>query len=244
VRRTAVIQSMHLGSRRLPCKLLEEVGGRALVDSGLGQLTRVGRSLAVSVLGAVPAGETELEEACRRWGVEVFPLTVAVGAAVTYEEVFAGWAGRLRDRFDWVFDANFACRPFLRDETVALLLGRLRTAERPFVSTLRVRGLVWDDQGEPVIGAREVADTTRNPWHHTLANLGYGFPVGMLGDEWALADAAEPFPVELWPEERIDIDTPADLTFARTVAAGRAAAHPRPEWRPMPPRRMGSGGQS
>jgi hypothetical protein len=71
-------------------------------------------------------------------------------------------------------------------------------------------------------GLRRLADTKTNPGYYRLAHLGYGHPA-ILWDEAELARHSVPWPVDIDPLERIDIDRPEDLEFARVVAAGLAA---------------------
>jgi hypothetical protein len=217
-RRVAVTQLIHLGSRRFPRKILERLGTRTLLDRGLDLLRSVRDECGVEVFVGVASSETELVDVVAHSGLSQIDIGPAAQGN-TCDEIVAGWSDAMPGLCDWVFEANFICRPFLHLETVRRLMKSVRATGVPFVTVLEERGMLWDDDGRPLLGKGEVADSRHNPNYLRLAHLGYAHPADM----WTvrdLAPAALPLLVSLSPLERIDIDTPEDLKLARLVNCG------------------------
>lgn len=222
MRNLAIVQAIHLGSRRVPRKLLEKFGEQTLLEIGLAKLQVVERVRGVRSLFAVSYEDRVLCDVVEAHGFERIEIGAVAAEADSYSTVFTDWTRGLAQRFDWVIDANVICRPFLRIETLLAFVDRALVAEHPFVACLEERGLIWDGEGELLLGAGQVADTKNNPRYYRLAHLGYAHPAN-LWDEKSLAALSRPMPISLLPEERIDIDTPDDLAFARLVFEGRRA---------------------
>jgi len=207
-----------LASTRVPNKLLQKVGSHSLLERGLVYLMRLQRACPnVTPIVCCPAGDTEIIEGCRRGEIEQVddPTT----SAQSWPELIASHIEHLQSRFDWVWDANVFCHPFLRVETGLLIVERIERSAKPFTVTHDKRGVVWDESGEIVIGHDELANTKTNPVYHQLAHIAYCWPVKYL-DWWELhlAGAVQPAPMSLHWFELIDIDTPEDLEHARAVA--------------------------
>lgn len=220
MRRLAIVQAIHLGSRRVPRKLLEPVGDHSLLEIGLSKLKALESLRDVSSVFAVSYADRELREAIDAQGFERIEIGTVAAEADSYAAVFTEWTNRLPERFDWAIDANIICRPFLRLETLVSLVDRALAAEHPFVACLEERGLLWDDRGEFLLGSGQVADTKKNPKYRKSANLAYAHPADMW-DEQTLAAQSRPEVFPLLPLEQIDIDTFTDLEFARIVEAGQ-----------------------
>jgi hypothetical protein len=217
MRRIGILQGARLASKRVPQKLLLDVGGQRLIDRGLRRLLDV-----QAATGAIPflvlwEGDQPLWHAARSLGVDVVPISSDAIEAEAWGDCFAGLAERLAARFDWLVDANFLCRPFLKAATAASIVRHAATATRPFVCTHRQRGLLWDGDGRLLLGHGQTANTKTNPVYHDLAHLAYGLPTELLGREAEVAALVEPFAVELSFAERVDIDTPDDVAFANVV---------------------------
>lgn len=219
MRTLAIIQAIHLNSRRVPRKLLAKLGDTTLLEIGLAKLRQVEQQRGVPSLFAVSYADQVLCELVESHGFERIEIGEVAAEADSYESVFSEWTRDLAQRFEWVIDANVICRPFLRVETLLAFLDRAVAAEHPFVACLEERGLLWNDQDEIILGRRQVADTKKNPIYRRLAHLGYAHPAN-LWNEGELAAASRPEVFRLFPEERIDIDTPEDLAFAEIVFAG------------------------
>ena len=219
MRRLALLQAIHLNSQRVPHKLLEPIGCQTLLQIGLGKLQQLQQATGVHVLMAVSYQDQALCDLVDASGVERIEIGKVASVADGYSNVFTDWTQAMPQRFDWVIDANVVCRPFLRAETLGALVQRATDAHQPFVATVEERGLIWNDNAELVVGAGQVADTKNNPAYHRLAHLGYAHPAD-LWEERALSAASQPLAFTLLPEERIDIDTPEDLEFARIVYRG------------------------
>ncbi len=211
-RRIAIFQGARLDSKRVPRKLLQPVGGLTLLERGLRLLRDVSVATGATPIIACPPEDSVIAETAQIWGIEVVPATNGEG----WVAAFSGIAKLLAGRFDWIIDANFLCRPFLSADTVQRIVNHAMRSERPFVVTCQHRGLLWDGGGRQIHGNGQVSDTKQNPVYQDLSHLGYGMPVAMLADEAAAAQA-EPFPVVLRAVERIDVDTPDDLAFARMI---------------------------
>lgn len=223
MRRLAIVQAIHLSSRRVPRKLLERIGDRTLVEWGLQRLTQVQLLRNVSALIAVSYEDRPLRELVDAHGIERIEIGAVTAAADGYANVFSDWTRGLSARFDWVIDANIVCRPFLRLETVVDLVDRALLAEQPFVATVAERGLIWNEDRQMLIGIGQVADSKNNPRYFRLAHLGYAHPAD-LWEEGLLSRVSRPEAFSLQPVEHIDIDTPEDLAFARIVHEGMKAS--------------------
>ncbi|MFN0196229.1 MAG: cytidylyltransferase domain-containing protein [Planctomycetaceae bacterium] len=223
MRNLAIVQAIHLGSRRVPRKLLERLGEQTLLEIGLEKLKEVERLRGVPSLFAVSYEDHELREIVDAHGFQRVEIGVVAAEADSYATVFTAWTRELARDYDWVIDANVICRPFLRIETLLEFVDRALEAKDPFVACVRERGIVWNDRRQLLLGAGQVADTKNNPLYYRLAHLGYAHPAN-LWDEQGLAAAARPEAFSLLPEEQIDIDTLEDLAFARMVHAGQRPA--------------------
>lgn len=220
--RICILQFAHLGSTRIPLKMLQEVGGRRLIDRGLDYMRQLGHQTgAVPILAAHPR-DAALIEAARRYEVEWMPLDDRADAAESWPTLIGPLCGRLMSRFDWIWDANLCCHPFLRLRTGRAIIGRMESTSEPFTVVTEKRGVVWDQDDRVILGAGELANTRRNPVYRELAHLAYCWTRAALPwPEAELARVVRPFPLELDWMERLDIDTPDDLDFARLVAQTR-----------------------
>lgn len=219
--RLAIVQFVRLASRRVPLKLLQEVGGVRLIDRGFAYLRKLGDATGAMPLVAVPPRDVPLIAAAEHHGLRVLPLDHRADRVAIWPELIAPFVDQIRSEFDVVWDANVCCRPFLRQATGEFLIRQCRDLQRPFVAVTRKRGIVWAETSPtPVIGAGELADTQRNPHYFELAHLAYCWPTSMLSlSERELAETVQPLEIRLDWAERIDIDTQADLDHARAVAA-------------------------
>ncbi len=215
-RRIGILQGARLASKRIPNKLLEIIGDERLIDRGLRLLTDVAAVSNSEAFVTLWRGDDPLWRAAKDYDVKIVELTEVANNAETWDEAFAGLAEKLADRFDWIVDVNFLCRPFLRVETACKMVDFAKIAAGPYVATCQHRGLLWDANGQQLLGHGETANTKTNPVYHDLAHLAYGIPTYMLANEQA-ASFAKPFSVDLRWYERVDIDTPDDLAFARVV---------------------------
>jgi hypothetical protein len=218
--RVAIVQFVRLNSHRLPRKLLEVVGGIRLIDRGLNYLRRLSDATGATAFVGVSPRDAELADAVNQCGLRMLRLDDRGEQAASWPELIGPFAEQLRAEFDFVWDANICCRPFLRLETGEFLVRQCQAAQRPFVGVTRKRGIVWTETSPvPVIGMNEIADTRRNPHYFELAHLAYGWPVWALRlDESQLAKLSQPLEIPLDWAERIDIDTADDLAHARAVA--------------------------
>lgn len=225
MQRICCLVFVRLKSTRVPNKLLQEVGGRTLLDRGLDYLVRL-REACPNVTPLVCTPDEEISRECFRRGVD--SCSDITKDAKSWPELIAPLIStlgdeelHLRERFDWIWDANVFCHPFLRLETGQEIVEAMENRQvLPFVVTEYRRGVVWRFQ-EPVIGRGELANTKTNPTYHQLAHIAYCWPVAML--DWTekdLADCAGPLSLPLHWSELIDIDTPEDLEHARAVAKG------------------------
>ena len=176
-------------------------------------------------LGATPflvccASDRPLLDAAAALGVDVIAISERAMQAEDWDEIFGEVPAKLAGRFDWIIEANFTCRPFLSVDTVVKVVQRCQVAERPFVVTRTYRGTVWDGASQCILGDGELANTKTNPLYHVLAHIAYAMPFEMLANKSKVLAAIEPFALEIGSAEMIDIDTAADLDFARTYARG------------------------
>lgn len=226
MRRIAIVQGAHLGSERIPLKLLEDLGGKRLIQIGLELMLKVGQATDAVPIVVYPEGDDEIYRTCASMNVEAVPLSPRSTMPNAVYPVTREFVGR----FDWVFLSNFLLRPFLQVETAVKCVRMCRIALLPFVTAKAKRGAVWEpatveNRYSPcVIGKGKTADTKNNPLYMEFAHLGYGMPSTLLLDDAALGRLAQPWCLKLANEEMIDIDTQDDLEFARAYLVGRNSA--------------------
>lgn len=223
MRSLAILQAIHLNSQRVPRKMLARVGEKTLLEIGLEKLRQVHLERRVPILFAVSYEDQELCNLVDAQGFERIEIGQVAASADGYQAVFTDWTQGLANRFDWVIDANFICRPFLRLETILDFVDRAMIAKEAFVACVAERGLIWSQTGKMLLGIGQVADTKNNPVYYRLAHLGYAHPAN-LWNEQMLAAAARPESFSLLPAECIDIDTANDLEFARLFQKGLDSA--------------------
>jgi hypothetical protein len=153
-------------------------------------------------------------------GLRILPLDERADRSRIWPELIAPFAPQLAEEFDVVWDANICCRPFLRQQTGEFIVRQCQETQRPFVCVTRKRGVVWSETSPtPILGAGELADTRHNPHYFELGHIAYCWPTWALTfNEAQLADILHPLEIRLDWVERIDIDTPDDLEFARRLA--------------------------
>jgi hypothetical protein len=215
--RVVILQLARLQSERMPNKPLALVGGERLIDRGLKYMQAMSDMGAKPLLACHPKDE-DLVQAAMMHGVQVVDMPESAVAGETWEECFNPIADEVARHGDWVFNANFLCRPFLRYQTGWRVVNYLKSTKLPFVCVQRHRGMVWSSSGTPVIGHRCTANTKTNPEYWDLAHIGYGVPAWLLhADDRIVSAACNPYEVDLDFAEQIDIDTPDDLALARAV---------------------------
>lgn len=217
MKRICIAQCARLGSTRIPNKLLEKIGNKTLLEIGLRKMTDLQSLTGATSLLCVHESETVLIEAANKYGVEVFLREKISVTQENYNLCFAGWKGRLRDRFDWMLDINLLCRPFLNMSTIEKMVQEAHSKEHPFVTVVEKRGILWNFAGRCILGEGETANTRENPKYFELAHVGYGMPISYVGDEYQLTRELRTLVLDLDEEEKIDIDTPEQLEFARKV---------------------------
>ena len=218
MKKVCIAQCARLGSTRIPNKLLEKIGDKTLLEIGLRKMRDLQSLTGATSLLCVHESETVLIEAANKYGVEVFLREKISVTQENYNLCFAGWKGRLRDRFDWMLDVNLLCRPFLSISTIEKMVQETNSKKDPFVTVVEKRGIIWNLIGRCIIGQNQTANTRENPKYFELAHVGYGMPIDYIGDEAALTRDQRTLILNLEEEEKIDIDTPEQLEFARKVA--------------------------
>lgn len=218
-RRIGILQFARLNSKRVPQKLLQQVGGERLIDRGLRYLRRLHEATGAEAVICCPPEDRELIDIAAAAGVGNIPDQATAKSPEQHDPLFAQLVAPLAERFDIVWDANVFCRPFLRLSLGVEIIHRCQTTIGPFVLTTESRGIVWNRFGVLISGHGELANTKTNPTYQTLAHLGYGLPASCLGQsEVILSGRCKPSPIAQDWLDRIDIDTPDDLEFARAVA--------------------------
>lgn len=218
--KVAILQYARIDSKRVPRKLLQRVGGKTLLTRGLrklGQLADEDEHVTPFLL--VPRTDREiLAETSYYPRIRVLLSDETPCGSSRTDATVRPHLQALQE-FDWVWNSNILCRPFLQLSTLRSIVRLCREQLTPFVLTHQQRGLVFDEESRTVIGAQQLADTRSNPLYQTLSHMGYGWPTEFLAEsDEQLAARSSPVPIELSPFERVDIDTPADLDFAQKIA--------------------------
>ena len=214
---------MRLNSERVPQKLLAKVGKSSLAEAMVVKLLELRERFAGAVEVAVAVCPTDrpLVELAERLGCPVLPRSERSRDGETLEAIY----GDLREQLQALHNQRLVvinpCQPFLRVETMAAyLVGELADSpplEHPRTAVLRHRGWVWNEDLRLIHGDA-MPNTKRSPAFHTLSHAFFSYPIGVLGKS-AQMDFRHFFTLEPGPE-LIDIDTPADLEFARSYARG------------------------
>lgn len=212
-----ILQFAHLGSVRVPQKLLALLEGKSLLEIGIEKLVRLKKETGVEVTLAVGEEETVLIEAARRNNLNYILRDQRSISSENWEDTVDTFKDKLNAQFDWVLDLNILCRPFLRYETIVRLVDLVNENPAPLVFVKGERGIVWDGDKNKILGAGFLADTKHNPVYYRLSHIGYHYPTVNL-EESHLSSICEPSEIELQPEELIDIDTILDLEFAQRIA--------------------------
>jgi hypothetical protein len=122
---------------------------------------------------------------------------------------------------DYLVDINFACHPFLKYDTALKIINQFR--HHPYyvnmVSVIEERNPLWDEASCLFYNPGRLADTKTNIKYFKPSHLAHCYRWGVHElTEMQLAMKLHPIPcVDLSPIEQIDIDTPADLEFARLL---------------------------
>lgn len=224
----ALLQLVHLQSHRIPRKIMQEVGGQSLLTRGVQKLMNVAQATDCTLVIGCPTTDTELCRYVDDLGIRRVCVLPGDAAADDHASIVRGFKDVIAHDFDWVFCVNAVCRPFLKEETLMQIIGTARNRRRPFICTLYERGILWTGGNEKIYGHDRLPDTKNNPSYLRLAHIGQVHPAD-LWDEAEQAHALLPQVISLTPAERIDIDTPEDLEFARVYAKGLEAAETR-QW--------------
>lgn len=230
MKRICCLVFARLESTRVPNKLLQDVGGRTLLDRGIDYLVKLREACPnVTPMVCYPTEDAPIREACKAEGIKTVADEVQ---SSSWPELIKPAVAYLQSHYDWVWDANVFCHPFLRVETGRKIVERMGEKRfikifgyegtKPFVVTHENRGVVWADDGQHAkIGFGQLANTKTNAVYHQLAHVAYCWPVKCLDmSEPELAITTWPFSIPLHWSELIDIDTPDDLEHARIVAKG------------------------
>ena len=136
--RVAIVQFVRLNSQRVPRKLLEVVGEIRLIDRGLNYLRRLSDATGATALVGVSRKDEELVDAVNRFGLRMLRLDERTEQAAWWPELIAPFAEELRAEFDFVWDANICCRPFLRLETGEFLVRQCQKIHIPSLDIARI----------------------------------------------------------------------------------------------------------
>ena len=219
--RIIIIEELHLSSSRIPKKVLQTVGGERLIDRGLRTLTQVEQQSGIPVAVVAWAGDAEIVDACEKHGVRWIAKSEKSSQAETWEGDFDGWQSVLDGVFDWGVFVNAVCHPFITAATIIDFANRAKESTWPWQSAIEARGQAWDEAGTTLIPNGGIMNTKISPIVRRPSHLSMGCSVADMYDATrAYNSVPEVFHVPVI--EMIDIDTPADLEFARTVAFGLA----------------------
>lgn len=213
----AIIQQARLGSSRVSKKLLQEVGGKTLLDRGLDYMVQMREETGCQLFVACPEADKEIVHAAWAREMEVFYMTPESTNSEEWCDNIRGW-GEYLEGFgvEWVWHSNILCRPFLTIETGKKILA----IEEPSVVTLQQRGVIWHGATRDTIPTGYMLSNSKtNPVYQEFAHLACVFPPAYYRlPEPLLAYHLKPYPMNLSTLEQFDIDLPGDLEIARHIA--------------------------
>lgn len=214
--KTLLVNAVRLKSTRVKEKLLQTVGNNPLINICIKKLME---------LSGVDIAFLATSDMC-----PYISQTIVSNKWTYLEQVEANnWYDLIKphleflSKYQTIIDCNFVCHPFLKLETIKQIIKLSQNTNQPFTITTPKRGIVWSET-KKILGEGELANTTKNPVYYELAHLAYVYPTAYLRyrDE-QLGRMVKMVPIELEPEERIDIDYPRDLEFARMYCDGYRA---------------------
>ena len=218
--RIGMIQFAHLGSVRIPNKVLAELRpGLTLLDLGLRKMKVIGQRYNVTPLLAVSETETSLIQKAKEQGVEVLLRDSKSVNSERWGDTVAGIKERLDSKFDQLLDVNIICRPFLKTETIGILC-EAALKNRPFtqITVEQNSGIIWNEDDEIVIGKGILPNTKTNTAYSNLAHVGQVYPISKFYlSEEQLTAQMEPVPLTLRGIEKLDTDYPEDLELAQRI---------------------------
>lgn len=238
--KVAIVQFARLQSYRIPNKMLEIVGGDTLFGRSCSYLLslRDSRPGVIPII-IVPAADKALISIAESHGIRCLTMTVEQASHRLWPDLIKPFIPEL-SLYDWVWDANIACHPFLRLETghavIDCLQGNSPSNVEPqldaIVFALQERNVLWDQMYCQVWprGAYVLADTARNPPFLKPSHIAYCYrPSALDQDEETIASKLVAYSIHMTKEEQIDIDNYEDLQLARRLAVTDRAYYTLPK---------------
>lgn len=197
------MQCLSLASQRLPQKLYQIVNGRRLIEHGLCLI----KSLDMIDDDKLIFCTADLVEDVKQHNLPYY----VISGGTMFPSIVAKYQ-HILDRYDTIIDANFCCRPFLKQATAQRIVEAGFITQTSLVVTQKKRTILFENQ-ECILGKGRLSDTKTNPEVEEVANLAYIYKA----PDYYNPDLIKPFPLRLSPEEQIDIDTMTDLEYARRI---------------------------
>lgn len=224
----AIVQFAHLNSERVPNKMLQVIGGATLIERACEYMLKLS-SLRENVTPylIMPDSDAELVKAVKQYidcpladGIKLRLMTADQSNARIWSEMIKPYIDEFR-QYDWSWDANIACHPFLSIKTGLQIIDDLQceSPQIPKVYCIAERNPLWDHKGFQFYNTGKLADTKQNDIYFKPSHIAHCYPPECLEyNEEQMANSLYPIVINPAREEQIDIDTPDDLALAQRIA--------------------------
>lgn len=224
-------QFAHLASERLPNKMiqsLEDEHPRSLLGRALIKMREVKRTRPnIDPVLICPESDDALIQIAKYHEMFYLAMPTRSEAKQWPDLIKLPYIMDYLKSFDYVWDVNLACHPFLKVETLLQSLDRMLNCGGssptifPKIAVTIHRETLWDERGRPLNSHGQLACTKTNDIFYKPTHTSHLFPRMYLDyDEMRLANSLVPVVVDMPKLELIDIDTQEDLDLARIIQRG------------------------
>lgn len=214
----ALVNFARTGSSRVPGKVLKKVGAYSLLSKSLLLM----RSLDCTSFVVCPDYDKEIITRTESFGVNIRTMTEEQSKADLWPELIKPILAELQT-YDYVWDANLICHPFLTKPTCDWILQDIRSNlyPHPVMYALPERNPLFSSEGIQFWSAGELANTQANALYYKPSHIGYIWPSRFTHmSEEQISFFVKPVALSLSKLEQIDIDTEEDLELANLVVRG------------------------
>lgn len=215
MKQIALVQFVRMGSKRLPCKPILELGGEPLICRTLRLFNGITSQYdSVHPIVIFPEEDYLIRNHCDKAGVEYYMIKPQQGGRI-WPELIQPFMFYLQE-YDVVCDINWMCHPFIEWSTINRFIEAADQIPFSWTATIERRNTLWGEDRNCIHGRGELADTSLNPVYLEPAHMIYAWQRYELKlEESSLASKVLPVPFAFQPHELIDIDTESDLALAR-----------------------------
>lgn len=227
----AIVQCGRLASTRVPDKLLQEVNGISLIDRAFEYMLNISQLRPnIKPIFICPQSDKILMESAEAYGIFYIGLTEDDAKGRQWTDLIQpSYCMDILQQYDWIWDANIACHPFLTIKTGLNIIDDCQGFETqrgiypkglPRVYVLEQRDIIWNNKGLCINGTEQLADTKNNPVCYRPSHIAHCYSRSWLrASEAHIANNLFPIPLSLSKMEQLDIDTEEDMDIARRLAS-------------------------